>query len=50
MSVNLVKLPIKCCHCKVFIFEHKRQTGYDIKIAKRKLFSGASLHGASNKP
>ena len=34
MSVNLVKLAIKCFQCKVFIFENKRQTGYEINIAK----------------
>ena len=31
ISVNPVKLLIKC---NVFIFENKRQTGYDINIAK----------------
>ena len=50
VSVNLVKLAIKCFQCNVFIFENKRRTGYDINIAKKKLFSGAILHGASNEP
>ena len=34
MRVNLVKLAINCFQCNVFIFESKRQTGYDINIAK----------------
>ena len=29
-------------------FENKRRTGYDINIAKKKLFSGAILPDASN--
>ena len=33
MSVNLVKLA-NVYQCNVFNFENKRQTGYDINIAK----------------
>ena len=51
VSANFVKLGIKYHQCNVFIFQNKRQTGYDISIdCKIKLFSGTILHGASNEP
>ena len=34
--------------CNVFIFENKRQTGYDINIAKIKLFNGTISYDVSN--
>ena len=48
MSINLVKLAIKCFQCNIFIFENKRQTGY--KYCKIRLFNGVILHGASKVP
>ena len=48
MSINLVKLAIKCFQWNVFVFKYKRRTGY--KYCKIELFSGVISHGASNEP